>query len=128
MDITLFSALLKNLLHMDAIRVDTDGEAPRLFENRYCYDGVLQPLFTEQFLSQLLADVEDGILYDLRDGLGVCAVFFCLGGELFLVGPFVRSEFDPVRVRGTLIRNQMPAAAVPSIRLYYNAFPLVSAT
>lgn len=126
MDLTLFTSLLQNLLHVHVLCLAEDGEALKAFQERYCYNPRLQPEFTEKTLSRLLADMRDNTLYGLQDALGLCVQFFRFSGNAFLVGPFARSDFDTARVQDVLVANRIPASIAASIRVYYSAFPIIS--
>lgn len=126
MDLELFSSLLRNLLHTKYPLPVEEGEGLDRFEEQFCYDPALQPLFTAENLVRLLSDVENGVLYELEDELGVCLLFFRFSGQIFLVGPFVRRGFNEEQVRSALIRNGMYASYISSVRLYHSAFPMVS--
>lgn len=128
MDLELFSALLRNLLHTEVRSLPTEGGDLSDFEEKFCYDPALQPYFTAVNLSRLLADVEERVLYELEDELGVCLLFFRFAGRNFLVGPFIRREFNEEQVRGALMRDGLPGSFISSVRLYYGAFPPVSFT
>lgn len=126
MDTILFSSLLRNLLQTNVLCLDADGENLKTFEEKYCYNQNLQPAFTAQMLSPLLESMQEHILYGIRDDLGIGIIFFRFDHQSFIVGPYVKTEFDAVRIQRVLIRNQMPASFASSIKLYYSAFPILS--
>lgn len=126
MDIILFSSLLRNLLQTDILCLEPNNENLKTFEDKYCYNQNLQPVFTVQTLSPLLESMQEHIIYDIRDDLGICIIFFRFDNRAFIVGPYVKTEFDAVRVQRVLINNQMPASFASSIKLYYSAFPILS--
>lgn len=126
MDTILFSSLLRNLLQTDVLCLDTNGENLKTFEEKYCYNQNLQPAFTVQTLSPLLESMQEHILYGIRDDLGIGIIFFHFDNRSFIVGPYVKTEFDSVKIQRVLIRNQMPASFASSIKLYYSAFPILS--
>lgn len=126
MDTKLFSTLLRNLLQTDVLCLDADGKNLKTFEEKYCYNQNLQPIFTLQNLSPLLDSMQERVLYGLRDDLGIGIIFFRFDGQSFIVGPYVKTEFDPVKIQRVLINARMSASYVSSIKLYYSAFPIVS--
>lgn len=128
MDLDLFSSLLRNLLHTGVLSLPAEGGDLTEFEEKFCYDPALQPLFTAGNLSRLLADVEDGVLCEMEDELGVCVLFFRFADRNFVLGPFVRREFSEEQVRVALMRDGVPGSYISSVRLYYSAFPQVSFT
>lgn len=126
MDIGLFCSVLKNLLRTDVLCLDANGELLKTFEEKYCYNQSLQPVFTVETLSPLLDSMQDKVIYSVQDDLGICILFFRFDHQSFIVGPFVKNEFDSVRTQRILIRSRMPASFASSIKLYYSAFPILS--
>ena len=128
MDHKLFCAVLKNLLHVNIHAGDLDENFLRLLEEKYCFHPALQPLFKAEVLQPLLQKIEPGVLYEFRDRLGVCVLFFVLDGVPMNVGPFVRREFDLDRTRRLMLEAGLPGSYAESIRLYYSNFPLCGMT
>lgn len=128
MDFSLFSDLLRNLLHIQVHYTEGDGAVFQRFQEKYCYNSALQPSFTAETLSRLTGEAQENTLYGLQDDLGVCLIFFKLDGSRFLVGPFVRSEFNENKLHPVLMAHHIPGSYAASVRLYYSAFPLVSST
>lgn len=128
MDHALFSSLLQNLLHVQVFQTKGEETEFRAFQEKYCFNEVLQPVFTAESLSHLMKEVQPSILYGLQDDLGVCLIFFRLEGRLFLVGPFVRSEFSESKIQSVLMAHHIPGSYGASVQLYYSAFPLISST
>ena len=126
MDIVLFSSVLKNLLRTEALCPDEDCDALHTFEEKYCYNQNLQPMFTESALSSFLDSMQEQIIYGIQDDLGICILFFRFDGKCFIVGPYVRASYNAAQIQRVLLRNQMPASFAPSIKLYYSAFPVLS--
>ena len=128
MDMTLFSTLLRNLLHVQVHYDTREEELLGSFAEKYCYNPALQPLFTLQALKELTAQAEDHTFYGVQDALGICLLFFRLEDRIVLVGPYVRSEFSEAKVQAVLLRQHFPASYAASLRLYYSAFPLTGST
>ena len=128
MDHKLFCAVLKNLLHVNIHAGELDEDFLRLLEEKYCFHPALQPLFKAEVLQPLLQKIEPGVLYEFRDRLGVCVLFFVLDGVPMNVGPFVRREFDLDRTRRLMLEAGLPGSYAESIRLYYSNFPLCGMT
>ena len=124
MDYALFCSVLKNLLH---VNVDTDvlNDAYLIqYEEKYCYHPALQPMFRAEVMKPLFHQIEPAVLYEFRDRLGICSLFFLLNGVPIALGPFVRREFDLERTRRVMLSAGLPASYAESIRLYYSNFPL----
>ncbi len=128
MDYELFCSVLRNLLHVNVHAGALDEAYLRTFEDKYCYHSVLQPMFRVETLLPLLDRIEPGILYEFRDQLGVCSLFFLLNEVPVAVGPFVRREFDLERMRRVMLSAGLPGSYAESIRLYYSNFPLCGMT
>ena len=128
MDFSLFSALLRNLLHVQVLYTEGDEAVFHLFQEKYCYNSALQPAFTAEALARLTEEAQENTLYGLQDDLGVCLIFFKLESRRFLVGPFVRSEFSENKVQPVLMAHHIPGSYAASVQLYYSAFPMVSST
>ena len=124
MDYALFCSVLKNLLH---VNVDTDvlNDAYLIqYEEKYCYHPALQPMFRAEVMKPLFHQIEPAVLYEFRDRLGICSLFFLLNGVPIALGPFVRREFDLERTRRVMLSAGLPGSYAESIRLYYSNFPL----
>lgn len=124
MDYALFCSVLKNLLH---VNVDTDvlNDAYLIqYEEKYCYHPALQPMFRAEVMKPLFHQIEPAVLYEFRDRLGICLLFFRLNGVPIALGPFVRREFDLERMRRVMLSAGLPGSYAESIRLYYSNFPL----
>ena len=126
MNSSLFTVLLNNLLHVNVMILGETGEGAEAFEQKYCYNPVLQTVYTAQLLHTLFASMQDQVIYGINDDLGLCIQFFRFEGCLFLVGPYAKTEFDPVRTQRTLMKAGMSASFLSSVRLYYSAFPILS--
>ena len=128
MDYALFCSVLKNLLH---VNVDTDvlNDAYLIqYEEKYCYHPALQPMFRAEVMKPLFHQIEPAVLYEFRDRLGICSLFFLLNGVPIALGPFVRREFDLERTRRVMLSAGLPGSYAESIRLYYSNFPLCGMT
>lgn len=128
MDRTIFISLLRNLLNTPVIVCPPDGAGFAQFAEKYCYHPTLQPMFTTEALAASAANAEDGVIYELRDELGIWVQFFRYEEDIFLVGPYVKQVFDSAAAQRTLLSMHMPASYLPSMRLYYSGLPLLSST
>lgn len=128
MDLSLFRAVLGNLLHINVQAGAPDEDYLAGFEEKYCCHRSLQPMFCAGSLGQMIEKLERGILYEFRDRLGVCALFFRLEEVPVIAGPFVLREFDQLSVRRVMHLAGLPGSFEESIRLYYSNFPLCGMT
>lgn len=124
MDKMLFAAVLRNLLHINVSVDALDDKALRAFEDKYCYHPALQPMFRSETMKRLSEQIETGVLYEFRDRLGICALFFIMEGSPVSVGPFVRREFDMEKTRRVMLSAGLPGSYAESLQLYYSNFPL----
>lgn len=58
MDSNLFERLLHVLLKTPVLKLDNKDEQLEQFENEYCFDENLQPMFTKEILLNIISDVE----------------------------------------------------------------------
>lgn len=128
MDVFLFAALLQNLLHIQVLNLSREKDALLHFQEKYCYHSALQPAFKAETLSRLTSEAQENTLYGLQDDLGICIIFFVWGNDCFLIGPFVRSGMDENKLQQILLAHHMPGSYAASVRLYYEAFPMISST
>ena len=128
MDLNLFSSLLQNLLHLHVYYTDGRDNTFELFQDKFCYNRILQPMFTEETLKHLVEELKENILYGFQDDLSVCLILFRFEGQKFLVGPFVRAEYDRNKIQSVLMAHHIPASFADSVKLYYSAFPVISST
>ncbi len=122
----LFASSIRNLLHINVITDVQNEECVRRFEDSFCYNARLQPMFLAKNLSHLITDIQDGILYEFRDAIGICLLLMRIEEEPVLIGPFVRREFDAARVHRVMISRGLSASYEDLLRLYYSSFPLCS--
>ena len=78
MDFSLFSDLLRNLLHVQVLYTKGDAAVFHQFQEKYCYNSALQPSFTAETLSRLTGEAQENTLYGLQDDLGVCLIFMLI--------------------------------------------------
>ena len=57
MDSSLFERLLHVLLKTPVFKLDNKDEQLEQFENEYCFDENLQPMFTKTILLNIISDV-----------------------------------------------------------------------
>lgn len=125
MDLELFRKLLQNLLNTDVRTYDNDIRSLAALEEACCFQKTLQPMFTADSLSYLLGSMNNTTFYEIVDKLGVCLFFFYFEKNIFLIGPYVRTEYSDEKIQNILIENKMPASYATSLRLYYTAMPLL---
>lgn len=126
MDFKLFTLLISNLLSVNAVLVEDPRTQLTEFENKFCFHNALQPMFTSQALGFLLESMQDTTMYEITDRLDVSLLFFRFQKQTFLVGPYVRNEYDDVRMQSLLAESKIPASYAISLKLYYTSLPLLS--
>lgn len=125
MDLDLFRTLLHNLLNVHVIEYDNDPSTLAAFEDTCCFHKTLQPMFTADSLSYLFDSMNADTLYEIVDKLDVCLFFFQFDRRIFLIGPYVRTEYIDQNMQKILIENRMPASYATSLKLYYTALPVL---
>ena len=125
MENDLFLRLIKNLTSVNAIKIDNYDRDLRSFEEKYCFNNTLQPMFTREALSLMINSSEAETIYEIVDSLNVCIIFFKFCGQTFIVGPYVQKEYSENALEQILIKNNLPSSTLLSLRLYYTAFPIM---
>ncbi len=133
MDHELFAALLKSLLPFSVLSFPEEAacrkeseDVLRLFAEKYCYHTALQPCYSREALNEAVKELPEEMIFELQDLLGIRLLLFKADGRTYLAGPFVISVFDEARIRAALIACGLPASYLPSLKLYYSAFPQLS--
>ena len=125
METDLFLRLIRNLMNINAVVVTDYDKDLRSFEEKYCYNNTLQPMFTREALSLMINSSETETIYEIVDSLNVCIIFFKFCDQTFIVGPYVQKEFSENFLEQMIIKNSLPASNLISLRLYYTAFPIM---
>ena len=126
MDFNLFTLLISNLLTANVISVSEDKNPLREFESKFCFNEALQPMFTAQALGFLLESAQDNTMYEITDGIEVCLLFFKFEGRSFLVGPYVKNDYNDIKMQSILAEHGLSASHFVSLKLYYTSLPLLS--
>ena len=126
MDRPLFVELLKSLHSIGVSSFPETEDPPRVFSEKYCYHPVLQACYARDMLCKTVRELPSEMLWGLMDAIGIRIILFRLDGFIYLLGPFVTQAFDEARIRSVLISSRLPASYIPSLQLYYSAFPLSS--
>ena len=126
MDLKLFSLLISNLLTVNVTTIYDNKQELLEFENRFCFNKILQPMFTAEALEFLLESASDSTIYEISDRLEINLLFFKFEGNTFLVGPYVKNEFNDIKMQSTLAEKGLSASYSASLKLYYTALPLIS--
>ena len=125
MDHELFLRLIRNIEGVSATEI-TDYEKDLLaFEEKYCFNNVLQPMFTKEALSLLMNSASGDTIYEIVDQLNVCISFFSFDGKMVLIGPYVQSEYSEENMEQILVKNSIPSSSTIALRLYYTSFPII---
>lgn len=125
MDSNLFERLLHVLLKTPVLKLDNKDEQLEQFENEYCFDENLQPMFTKEILLNIISDVEKNVIYEIADDINVYISIFNFENEIYLVGPYVREEYSQQEIDNLLIEYHLPSAYSLSLKLYRNSLSLI---
>lgn len=71
MDLKLFSLLISNLLTVNVTTIYDNKQELLEFENRFCFNKILQPMFTAEALEFLLESASDSTIYEISDRLEI---------------------------------------------------------
>ena len=67
MDLQLFAILISNLLNVNVTSISGDKQKLLEFENRFCFNEVLQPMFTAQALGFLIEPASESTIFEISD-------------------------------------------------------------
>lgn len=126
MNLSLFSTLLRNLLHANIMWIGDDRNDLLHFEEKFCFHPSLQPMYTAEALSYLMESMHENTFYEIVDTLDICILFFRFADQTFFVGPYIKHQYEEKKIQTILVENQMPASYNLSLKLYYSTFPLLS--
>ena len=126
MDFKLFALLISNLLSVNVLPVSDDKKSLIEFENKFCFNKSLQPMFSAQALGFLLESAKEFIMYEITDKIDVSLLFFRFGEYDFLVGPYVKNEYNDIKMQSILAEQRLSASHSISLKLYYTSLPLLS--
>ena len=126
MDFKLFALLISNLLSVNVLPVSDDKKSLIEFENKFCFNKSLQPMFSAQALGFLLESAKEFTMYEITDKIDVSLLFFRFGEYDFLVGPYVKNEYNDIKMQSILAEQRLSASHSISLKLYYTSLPLLS--
>lgn len=126
MDFKLFALLISNLLSVNVLPVSDDKKSLIEFENKFCFNKSLQPMFSAQALGFLLESAKEFTMYEITDKIDVSMLFFRFGEYDFLVGPYVKNEYNDIKMQSILAEQRLSASHSISLKLYYTSLPLLS--
>lgn len=130
MDSDLFERLLHVLLQSPVTRLEPENTEHQLsqFEEKNCFQKQMQPLFTKAVLKNILADIEPQIIYEIADDIKIYISLFSFHNSVYLIGPYVRKEYDQHKVEEMLVEYHFPASYSQPLKQYYNSLPLIYQT
>lgn len=128
MDKDIFMKFIKNILNIEIRNVSLNNDSLPSFEQQNCFEKTLQPMYTAESLSYLLANTREEIFYEITDYLNTSLILFCFDHELYILGPYVKGSFSTQEMQELLASHKLPASILFSLKLYYNQFPLLSYT
>ena len=125
LDTDLFVRLINNLIGTNTTLIADFEKDLRSFEEKYCFNNVLQPMFTMEALSLLVNSSDQDTIYEIVDQMGICISIFRFCGRTFIVGPYVQKVYSEKSFEQILIKHNLPSSTLISLRLYYTAFPII---
>ena len=125
MDSELFERLIHRLLKTPITKLDRPNEQLQEFEEKFCFDKSLQPMFTKEILLNIISDIETNIIYEIADDIKIHIALFRFENKIYIVGPYVRQELSQKDIEKILIENHFTSAYSVSFKLYYNSLSLI---
>ena len=125
MDRALLISLLQSLHPIGVLAFPEDTPPPNDFSEKYRYHPLLQACYAPDALFETVRTLPQHMLWEVQDAVGIRILVFRLDGSVYILGPFVSQAFSEKRVRAVLIAHKLPASYIPSLQLYYSAFPLI---
>ena len=125
MDSELFERLIHRLLKTPITKLDRPNEQLQEFEEKFCFDKSLQPMFTKEILLNIISDIETNIIYEIADDIKIHIALFRFENKIYIVGPYVRQELSQKDIEKILIENHFTSTYSVSFKLYYNSLSLI---
>ncbi|MCR5101505.1 MAG: AraC family transcriptional regulator [Butyrivibrio sp.] len=126
MNSNLFLKLIANLLSVSVFDVTDMDETLKKFEEKYCFNKTLQPMYTANALHYLLNSAKSNMCYEVVDYINVSIIFFILENRKFIIGPYVKTEYSEKKLETILMNNNISGIRFPALRLYYTALPILN--
>lgn len=120
----LFASLVQSLHAVSVRSFPEEEEPPKEFSERFCYHPVLQACFSEENFAGAVRLVPEAMIHKIQDELGIRVLLFRLDGRIFIIGPYVIRDFQEKAARSVLVMHKLAASFIPSLQLYYSAFPV----
>lgn len=126
MDFNIFFAIIKNLIHTNVFLLNRESAID--FEQKYCFNKNIQPLYIADNLLDFAAHLDDDFIYSNRDSLGTCILIFSLDNSNLVIGPFLRKEINDEKIIATLIDASLSSSYFSITKQYLSNFPIISIT
>lgn len=94
-------------------------------EQTHCFLPQLQPMMSMDTLPLILSSLRPACLYSSRDLLGINTLAFIFEGCTFLVGPYVKEEWQDDKAETVLAGIGLPASYLLPYKLYYCSYRLL---
>lgn len=123
-DKELFIAILQNLLSLNVESFSIEDGSPKEFCDKFCYNEIIQPLFTYSSISNIIEYARENIFYEIQDKLSIHILILLIEKQVFLLGPFINTTISNKTIKNILLDLKLPSAFESSIKLYANNFPI----
>lgn len=117
--------VLETVLGCAVAVVDDVEDFAHRFEASHCLNPSLQPAFTAASMRDLVGGLEDGIVYEMSEPLGISLVLFRLRGQVVAIGPYTDRPIRPGDAEALLGSLQVPAGHLQAYKLYRSQYPIV---
>lgn len=125
MDSALFISLLTNLMNVNVTNCD-DEEACRLFEQHFCLQHSLQPMYTKDALHYFASNIAGNVFYEMGDDLGGTLIMFRFQETAYVLGPFLKTAPEEKRIQAELMKHNLSGSYLLSIKLFLSKLPILS--
>lgn len=126
MNDNLFLGFISNILGIRSYCISTEDDSLSAFEQDYCFEKALQPMYTAEYLEYLMEHTNPETFYEITDYLNTNLLFFQFNGKRYLLGPYVKNTFSTKEIQELLVSHKLPASVLLPLKLYYNQFPQLS--
>lgn len=125
MDSNLLLSLTQNILSVNATEVTDMDNSLAQFEDKYCFDSDLQPMYTADALHYLLSSAVANTFYEIVDYFNISILFFLYNDKRYIVGPYVKSGLSDSQIESILIEHNAPVSKSLTLKLYYTELPIL---
>lgn len=103
------------------------GPALDAFEAAHCLNPRIQPAFTTVVLRKFVREIEQQVVHEILEPLGMAIAIARWGEHLLVIGPYTHEPLHPGMAEEVMTRLGIPSAHLPLYKLYRTRYPIVDA-